>query len=317
LGLLVAIRRLFRGPLQQGWTWRQETTVRFMRWGVRWMGQRGLAWMKQLLVLVEPSPAALRRRFGLEPVRAGLAPGWWFRPPHGQVQVRRVLYYLHGGGYVFCSPATHAHLVVHLARTSDARALALDYRLAPEHPFPAALEDAVAGYQWLLDAGFASSEVVIAGDSAGGGLALATLLSLRDSGDPLPAGAVLLSPWVDLRARDESITENAPYDYLGGLPDFLDQVARAYAGTDDMSHPLISPLYGNLAGLPPLLVHAGEDEMLHGQVTRLVSKLQEAGVPVTFECWPSVIHVWHAFGRLFPEGEEATTSIARFIRQHT
>lgn len=225
------------------------------------------------------------------------------------------VFYLHGGGYAIGSVSTHAELVSRISRASGARALSVDYRLAPEDPFPAGLDDAVTAYRWLLKQGVDPKTVVIAGDSAGGGLSLATLLALRDAGDPLPAAAVLLSPWTDLTGGGESRTTRREADPMID-PDLEAQGAKQYAGSNELTNPLISPLLGDLAGLPPMLIHVGDAEVLLSDSTRLAERAKAAGVDAEIEVWDEMIHVFQFFGAMLPEAGEATEKIGQYIKQH-
>jgi len=224
-----------------------------------------------------------------------------------------VVLYLHGGGYVIGSPRSHRHLAAAVARASAARALLLDYRLAPEHPFPAALDDAVAAYEWLLGQGLDARRIVVAGDSAGGGLTVATLLALRDRGRPLPAAGVCISPWVDLTCSAQSYTSKAAVDPIV-TQESVTMLAKAYVGAGDVKAPLVSPLYANLAGLPPLLVHVGSDEVLLDDALGLGERARKAGVDVQVEEWPAMIHVWHWFQPMLEDAERATKAIGEFVR---
>ncbi|HEX6031663.1 MAG TPA: alpha/beta hydrolase [Tepidiformaceae bacterium] len=227
----------------------------------------------------------------------------------------RTILYLHGGGYVIGSIGTHREVVSRIARSANARALSVEYRLAPEHRCPAAVEDAVAAYRYLRKQGIPASEIVIAGDSAGGGLTVATLLALRDAGDELPAAGVCISPWVDLCGEGESMVTKANVDPMVGK-EGLTQMATHYAG-DDLRNPLASPLYGDLAGLPPLLIQVGTAETLLDDSTRLAGKARAAGVDVTLEEWEDMFHVWHFFAGMLPEGQQAIDRIGEFVRQRT
>lgn len=311
----VLLRRLVRGPRRPAWSWRQEATIRFVRWIAGRLFRGGIPRMKQLVDSLPAPLGPLRRRVTVSAVDAGGVPAEWIEPRSEGGHA--TLYYLHGGGYLFCSMATHRHLVARLALRSRARALGINYRRGPEHPFPAAVEDAVSGYRWLIrtvDPG----RVVIAGDSAGGGLTLATLLALRDRGEPLPAGAALISPWVDLAATDPSLTDNAELDYLGGDPRFLRESATLYLGGADPRTALASPVHGDLSGLPPLLIQVGGLEMLHDQVERLARRAREHGVETELDVWPDMVHVWHAWGNLFGrQAREAIGRIAAFVAART
>ena len=249
-----------------------------------------------------------------EPVAAGGVPAEWISTSESMEE--RVIYYLHGGGYVTGSINTHRGLISRLSRAAGARALAIDYRLAPENPFPAAVEDATAAYRWLLSEGVDPARLVIAGDSVGGGLAVATLVAVRDAGEPLPAAGVCISPMVDLECTGESMTTNAERDPTvsrdGAIP-----MAKAYLGDADLRTPLASPLYADLTGLPPLLIQVGTSEVLLDDSTRLAERAKSAGVDVVLEPWEDMFHVWHFYARMLPEGQQAIDRIGEFIRKHT
>jgi len=259
---------------------------------------------------VFPTPADVM----IERVNAPSQPAEWLTPPG----VRRdtVVLYLHGGGYVIGSPRSHRHLAAALVRASDARALLLEYRLAPEHPFPAALEDAVAAYEWLLGQGIDPRRLVVAGDSAGGGLVVATLLALRDRGRPLPAAGICISPWVDLTCSGASYASKAALDPIV-TRDSVTMLAKAYVGAGDPKTPLVSPLFADLRGLPPLLVHVGSDEVLLDDALGLAERARRAGVDVEVEEWPAMIHVWHWFQPMLAEAERATAALGEFVRART
>jgi acetyl esterase/lipase len=224
------------------------------------------------------------------------------------------LLYLHGGAYALGSINTHRELVARLARATKMRGLAIDYRLAPEHPFPAAVKDATAAYLWLVAQGVDPSQIIIAGDSAGGGLALASLVALRDAGKPLPAGAVCISPWTDLALTGASIRSKAQVDPIM-KPDSSERYARYYAGEHEVTSPLISPLYADLKGLPPLLIQVGTDEILLHDATRCAKKAREDGVDATLEVWDGMFHVFQMIS-LLPETKEAVEHIGDFVSQN-
>jgi acetyl esterase/lipase len=225
-----------------------------------------------------------------------------------------VILYLHGGAYALGSVDTHREFVARLARSAGMRCLALNYRLAPEHPFPAALEDATGAYDWLLAEGVAPSRIIFAGDSAGGGLALAALVTLRDAGKPLPAGAVCISPWMDLALTGASIRTRAQVDCVLD-PDSLGIYAGLYAGEHDRTSPLLSPLYADLTGVPPLLIQVGSDEILLDDATRCAEHARHAGVHVDLEVWNGMFHVFQLVPFL-PETKEAVAHIVEFVRQN-
>ena len=287
-----------------------------VRIGVRWFIKRRR----------RPTVAAARRS-----IRA--ATRWIPRPPAGtEVQAvdaggvpgecvataasrldRHVLF-LHGGGYVTGSPALYRHFTWRIATAARAHVLAIDYRLAPEHPFPAALDDALAAYRWLLAGTADPRRTAVLGDSAGGGLALALLLKLRDDRLVLPAAAVALSPWTDLALTGASLSLSAKSDPMLNPAD-----ARLFAGCyladTDPRNPYASPLYGNPAGLPPTLIHVGSDEILHDDAVRMAENLRAAGCQVQIEVWPGMPHGWHLFAPVLPEARTAIARIGAFADQ--
>jgi monoterpene epsilon-lactone hydrolase len=225
-----------------------------------------------------------------------------------------VVLYLHGGGYCIGSPRSHRHLAAAIGIATAAAVVLPDYRLAPEHPFPAAVDDAVATYRALLAEGVSASRLVIVGDSAGGGLTVATLLALRDAGVPLPAAGVCLSPWVDLACGGQSYETRAAADPIVKRAS-VGEMARAYLGGRDAKTPLASPLYADLSGLPPLLIQVGSDEVLLDDAVALAERAKAAGVPTTLEVWDAMIHVWPWFLGMLDEAEAAITAIAAFSRR--
>ncbi len=235
----------------------------------------------------------------------------WIFPPNTSSQL--VIFYIHGGGWTLGWTNLHRRLVIHLCKAAKSRALAVDYRLAPEHPFPAALEDCSTVYHWLLIHGTSPQNIVIAGDSAGANLTLATLISLRDSGTPLPARAVCISPMTDLLATGESFRKKQDPALTAT---FALNMVRHYAGNQDLRLPLLSPHYGNFRGLPPLLIQVGEDEILLSDATRFAENARAAGVDVSLVIWPKMWHVWHLFAPSLPEAQQAINAIGAFIREH-
>ena len=230
------------------------------------------------------------------------------------VTARRVLLHFHGGAYHLGSPARLRGLLTLLSAAAQVRVLSAGYRLAPEHPFPAAVEDALAVYHWVLASGTPAGQVVISGDSSGGGLALAVLVALRDAGDPLPGAAVVMSPWTDLDLGGESLRSRAAADVML-TPEGAREAAEWYLSGQDARHPYASPLYADLHGLPPVLIQAGDAEILRDDSTRFAAAAQAAGVDVTLEIWPEMPHVWHAFAGLLPEADEAVERIGRWLRE--
>jgi monoterpene epsilon-lactone hydrolase len=225
----------------------------------------------------------------------------------------RVVLYLHGGAYTAGSLGTHRLHVGNLSAVSGARVLNVDYRLAPEHAHPAAVDDACTAYRWLLGTGVEPGRVVVAGDSAGGGLAAAMLVALRDAGDPLPAGGALISPWTDLTLTAPSLDSRADVDPMVSK-EGLAPSAEAYLGGADPKTPTASPRFADLAGLPPLCIHVGDHEVLLDDAVALAEAAGSAGVDVELWVAPEMIHVWHAFAGLVPEGAEAMDRLGAWIR---
>ncbi|HJP41827.1 MAG TPA: alpha/beta hydrolase [Dehalococcoidia bacterium] len=243
---------------------------------------------------------------------AGGCRAYWHDPP-GAVEDRAILY-LHGGGYVLGSPKTHERLVSHLASATGARVLNLDYRLAPEHPHPAAVEDATAAYRWLLDQGFLPGYVAISGDSAGGGLSLAALISIREQGFPQPAGAVPLSPWVDLEGTGNSMVSNAENDLLV-QKEMLQGMAASFLGEGgDARDPLAAPVYGDYRDLAPIYIQVGGDETLLDDSTRVVERAKAAGVEVKLDVFPEMQHVFQTGVGNVPEATDAVGRIGDWLR---
>jgi len=235
----------------------------------------------------------------------------WLTPTYAPQD--KLLLYLHGGAYIMGGCPTHRQLVSHIARAAGIRALIPEYRLAPEHPYPAAIDDAVAVYHSLLASGLMPADIVLAGDSAGGGLTMATLLSLRDAGDPMPAAACLLSPWLDLASTGESITTNADSDPWF-RPEDLPLIARYYCAEDEVRQPLVSPVFADVSGLPPLYIQVGQDEILLSDSTRLADNVRACGGVVNIEIWPDMWHVFQVFVGKMPESRRAIARMGAYIQ---
>jgi acetyl esterase/lipase len=236
----------------------------------------------------------------------------WVSAP--DAEAGRAVLYLHGGGYVIGSINTHRSLAARLARASRARVLVIDYRLAPEHPHPVAVDDSVTAYRWMLAQGLKPARIVVAGDSAGGGLTVATLVAIRDAKVPLPAAGACLSPWVDLEGVGESMTTKADVDPIVQKAGLL-RMAEAYLAGKDPRTPLAAPLYADLSGLPPLLIQVGTAETLLDDASRLAERARKAGVTVSYEPWEDMIHVWHLFAPMLDEGQQAIDRIGEFVRK--
>lgn len=236
----------------------------------------------------------------------------WLRAPNANTQ--HVLLYLHGGGYVIGSPNTHRSLAGELSRAAQARVFLPDYRLAPEAPFPAAVDDAVAAVLWLYGQGVSPACLAVAGDSAGAGLTAATLIALRDRQLPLPRAAVCISPWSDLNCSNASYQTRAAADPMI-TTDEITLMAGAYLHGADPKSPLASPNRGDLTGLPPMLIHVGRDEVLLDDAIVLHEAARSVGVDSTLEIWDDMIHVWHAFHPMLPEGRQGITRVGAYLRE--
>ena len=247
-----------------------------------------------------------------EAIDADGVPAEWTRAPGSDES--RVILYFHGGGYTLGSIASYRDFTGRISRATACRMLSVGYRLAPENPFPAAVEDAAAAYRWLLRQGVPPERVLFAGDSAGGGLALAALVFLRDAGERLPAGAMCVSPSTDLAKEGESMRTKAEVDPIITYDTSMAHALRYVGKTGNLKNPLASPLYADLHGLPPLLILVGTNETLLDDSTRLAAKTRAAGVETEFEIWEGMIHIWPFFAAVLPEGQQAIERMGVFAR---
>ncbi len=275
--------------------------VQFKR---RMKGSTDLAQVRRTL---EGGSLPIPKDVTFTPATVGGVKGEWVRA--GATDA--TLLYLHGGGYFACSPRTHRPITAAYARRGFA-VFVPDYRLAPEHPFPAAIEDADAAWRGLLDAGHQAGALAVSGDSAGGGLALALMLTLRDRGDALPCAAALFSPWTDLAGTGASVVDNASRDAMFWAPGLV-KAGAFYLGAQPADTKLASPLYADLSGLPPLLVHVGEREILRDDSIRLADRARKAGVDVDLRVWNVVPHVWQ-LAQFVPEARHSLDLAAAFLR---
>lgn len=309
------IRRIFRGPIVPTWSWSVEMTVVAARALVMSSARGGDRTDRRVLeAKLNPRlPPGLRGLIAVRPGSVGDVAGEWHER-RGPFEDRATILYLHGGAYVSGNPATHRRFAARLTWESHARTFVPDYRLAPADPFPAAVDDALAAYTGLLEAGIDPNRLVLAGDSAGGGLAAALLLRLRDEDRPLPAGSVLFSPYTDLEHRGKSLVRNAPTDYLplGEARPNLD-----YIGSADPRHPYVSPMYGDFSGIPPMLIFAGEKEMILDDSIRLAEAGQRDGVDVELIIEPDMFHVWPALIPNHPATGRAVAKAAEFVMERT
>jgi acetyl esterase/lipase len=277
---------------------------------------------KQMATLDDP--VAFRKSFGFSgakipesvkftPVDAGGVPAEWVEWQGAPED--SVILYFHGGGYVFGDPDSHRDIAWRLGKESGSKVLVVDYRLAPEHRFPAAVDDAAASYRWLLQQGFAPDRIAVAGDSAGGGLAVALMVTLKNFGIDLPKVAVLMSPWVDLAMTGTSMVDNAKSDVMLS-PEAISIFASYYLGDTNPKAPLASPVFADLSGLPPTLVLVGSKEVLLSDSETLVEKINTAGGDARLSVWPKMPHVFPILASVIPEGKKAVLDMADFLRIH-
>jgi len=276
------------------------------------LGMSSVAEMRdaiEQLAVIDPTAPEIQR----ERINAGGAEAEWIRPPG--VKVDHAILYLHGGGYVIGSINSHRALIARIARAANIQALGVDYRRAPEHPFPAPVEDATAAFRWLLGNGLSANQIAIAGDSAGGGLAVAMLVAIRDAGFPLPACVVAMSPWTDLEALGEAYVANRELDNMCHRQGILN-LARLYLAGQNPRNPLAAPLYADLHRLPPLLIHVGEAETLLDDSTRIADRARAQGVEVELKKWTDMPHVFQLFLPTIPESIQSIAEIGAFIAAH-
>lgn len=247
----------------------------------------------------------------VQPVDANGVKAEWTSTP--DADAANAILYLHGGGYVLGSLDSHRHLVAEVGRASGARTLAVDYRLAPEHPFPAPVEDTVAAYRYLLGSGIKANRIAIAGDSAGGGLVVGAMLAIREAGLPLPGCGWCISPWVDMEALGQSFTDRAAADPTVQKAT-IQMMAQWYLGGANPRHPHAAPIHGDLAGLPPLLIQVGSAETLLDDSVALARKAGAADVVVDLQIWPEMIHIWHLYFPMLGAGRRAIASGGSFVR---
>ncbi len=319
VGVLLALargvwRRLRNGPAVPGWSWDVELRPIMMRGFIMSAAAHNdpRARRKIEALYDPPIPRRLRPVLRRRPDRVGGVPGEWIERRSADLRPSGTLLYLHGGAYLACSPATHREWVSRLTWATGCRSFVADYRLAPDHRFPAAVDDAAAAYHALLKIGHDPASIVLGGDSAGGGLALALILRLRDEGHPLPAGAVLFSPYTDLAHTSESIVANAATDYLPLFDEIRPHVE--YLGDHDPTDPYASPVYGSYEGTPPLLVFAGGREMILDDSTRLVDRVTSTGGHATLHLAEDMYHVWPAVLPGHPETLLVEARTAEFVR---
>ena len=309
VSLRVTVSRLLHGSKLSEWTWVIETTTTYLRLQERIaFGLPTIAQQREYMdaLVVYSSELA---HMQIEVVEVDGMKGRWFVPR--AAASAPVILYLHGGGYAF-SIRAHDNLIAFVALAAQARIFALDYRLAPEHPFPAQLEDAQTAYHWLLSSGIDREQIVIAGDSAGGNLALTLLLALHDAQQPLPKLAICLSPWTDMDSSYRSLKENEPYDWIERR--MVVRWAEWFCRGTDPQNPLVSPVHADLRGLPPIYIQAGDAELLIDMIRVFVDKAKAQGASVTLEVWKQMNHVFQAYGPIMQQSKEALQRIGEVIQ---
>lgn len=308
--LYVSIRRLIRGPLLPTWSWAFEASIHFIK------SQTVTAFdmpnhaegreYENSLVFTSPAAAKMRIESVVEPVK-----GHWYHPKSETKGI--TVLYLHGGGYAYYSKA-HENLISLVTLATESQTFALDYRLIPEHPFPAQLDDALAAYRWLLEAGIKPERLVVIGDSAGGNLTLALLLTLRNSKLPLPALGICIAPWTDVENSGNSLKENEPFDWVEKRMPL--KWAEWLSKDTDPRNPIVSPINADLRGLPPIYIQAGDAEILYDMIQSFYDKAQTQGANVKLDVWRHMNHDFQAFGDLMPESKEALMRIGQVIKEY-
>ena len=292
---------------------RSQLLAVFLRMTVKKKFARSGDLIKERASMDKMSAMSVKGKPGRLEVIGGVA-GEWHEAQLGSKET--VVLYLHGGGYVLGSPTSHAGMASMMADLAQARVFVLAYRLAPETPFPGALEDAISAYKALLEKGEKPEKIVIAGDSAGGGLAVALMVALKEEGIPLPAAGVCLSPWADLSFSGDSMQAKAKADSIL-CRESLAWLGGQYLADLAANDPRVSPIFADLTGLPPLLIQVGSDEVLLDDAVRLNKVAKKAGVDSTLEIWNGQVHVWPLMSKLIPEARQALQGIGTFIKTHT
>lgn len=308
--LYVSIRRLIRGSLLPNWSWAFEASIHFIKHQtVTAFDMPNHAEGREYensLVFTSPATAKIKIESVNEPVK-----GHWYHLKHETNGV--TVLYLHGGGYAYYSKA-HENLIALVTLAAGSQTFALDYRLIPEHPFPAQLDDALAAYQWLLETGIKPERLVVIGDSAGGNLTLALLLTLRDSKLPLPALGICIAPWTDFENSGNSLKENEPFDWVEKRMTL--KWAEWLCKNTDPRNPIVSPINADLRGLPPIYIQAGDAEILYDMIQSFYDKAQTQGANIKLDVWRHMNHDFQAFGDLMPESKEALMRIGQVIKEY-
>ncbi len=304
-------QRLLRGPLYPSWSLRTEWAAMAVRTTLSCAKRWGFRRLRETLEAI-PVRSPVFKKVRFEPVDAGGVEAEWCLP-RGGCHLTRVIVYFHGGGYVAGSLKTYREFVASLSLETQSRVLSVAYRLAPEFPFPAAQDDCLAAYRWVVAMGRSPSSVALAGDSAGGALCIATLLALRDAGEPLPSTALLISPWVDPLAATATIQTNEPFDV--GDREFLIMCIETYMNGRSATLPSVAPVGADLTGLPPLHIQVGTAEILLDQVQRFAVRAQNAGAVTRLVEYEDMFHTFQNFSSIIPTAERALQDMGNFLRE--
>lgn len=319
-----AIRRFIRGPAAEEWSWQHEIAIAVAREFLRRNTQRAnkmadedpaawLARLNQMRALADRNGLRMPCPALVEKFTIAEMPVMRFTPLG--VTPQREMLWLHGGAFHLGSTTSYRGMIATIAQRTGCRILAIDYRLAPEYIYPCALEDSQTAWHWLLEHSSQPDRLMVGGDSAGAGLAISLSMKLREEGRQLPKACVLISPWTDLTIPGESIRRNSRIDYLGGGLDIIDMLARTYAGGVPLDDSRVSPYFGELEGLPPMLIQAGEYDMILDDARAFADKAEKSGVAVEFEEWGGQVHVWHQLYPVNPASLEAMDAISRFMNK--
>jgi epsilon-lactone hydrolase len=309
----VLVSRVKRGPLRPSWSFGFELLTCAMRGVSAEVSGWSFADQRKAFDAMANQRSPIFKHVTRNETSANGVPAEWFEPKDPPEPAESVVLYFHGGAFIFGSTTSHGELIARIAYATHARVLAPNYRLAPEHPFPAAIDDGVKAYEHLLESGIDPKRIVVSGDSAGGGLAVALLLRLRDAGRPLPAGAALICPWVEHRASGGSIVTNEAFDWGTGARG--DHWSETYLAGHDPKDPLASPVHADLSGLPPMLVQVGGAEILLDQATALAERAKASGTDARLVVEPDMVHDWHSFAGIFPHCGRAIDDIGAFVRE--
>ena len=324
IAIRAAIRRFIHGPADERWSWQLEITIAVAREFLRRNTIRANelaekepeAWLARLQRMRDLSDRtgmgmhcpALIEEFSIDDV-----PVMRFTPLN--VNPQHEMLWVHGGGFHVGSVSSYRGMISHIAQRSGCRILAVDYRLAPEHIFPAAIEDSTKAWHWLLENSSHPEKLFVGGDSAGANIALSLTMQLRDSGITLPKACMLLSPWTDLLLAGPSFRRNSRIDYLGGGLDIADLLASTYAGDVPLTDPRVSPFHGDLSGLPPMLIQVGTNDMLLDDARAFTSKAKACGVEIELQEWDAQVHVWHQLYPVNPVSLDAMDAMGEYMDQ--